>query len=178
MEANSIMIALTIISIIVIFTGPLAAVLVGQYLQDRKKKYGAKLNLLLTLISHRSNRVHPDFVMALNQIDLVYYDCQTVLFAWHKHYENFCKPDSSGVLEERRRSFLDLVQEMADSLGYHKLKQTDVDKVYYPIAHETRDMIDAEMKTQLLGFLKGGNEFFEMIKEKSEAQIKKASSGN
>jgi len=162
------MITLTIISVIAIFSSPVIAVGVGQCLQDRKKKYDAKLNLLLILISHRENQVHSDFVMALNRIDLVYYNDKTVLAAWHKNFENFHKKNEVNFQQTLQLSFLDLVSEMSKSLGYIDLRQTDIDRAYFPEAHGNMAIFDQALKENLVGYLKSGKDVFEYIKNEAD----------
>jgi hypothetical protein len=55
---------------------PLEAVKLGNKLTDTQFKENAKHNLFLTLFSLRGTPLHYDFVKSLNQIDVVFQDCQ------------------------------------------------------------------------------------------------------
>lgn len=168
METKPIMIVLTIISIVAIFLGPVFAVMVGQYLQNRKKKYDAKINLFFTIMSYRYNPVHQDFVRALNLIDVIFQDNHKILDCWHKYHENLHKTNEINLPMTVQRSFLDLVQAMSNSLGYKGLKQTDIDKTYSPKIYGQKELLDQGLRDNLDAFLKSGNEFFEKSKDQPE----------
>ena len=66
-----------ILNLIAIIVAPIAAVLIGQWLQDRSEKRKDKLAIFKTLMFSR-NGWSPESVRALNIIDIVFSDDDTV----------------------------------------------------------------------------------------------------
>jgi len=105
----------------------------GSYFQDRKSKNEAKLNLFLSLMANRkSTPVSKEWVDALNKIDVVFQEDKNVRIAWRAYYKalNQYQPNYSS----QNAYHLDLLAEMANSLGYRNLKQTEIDRYYTPQA--------------------------------------------
>lgn len=118
-------------------TSPVKAVEIGRKLDNEQNKYNAKRDLFLTLFSLRGSPTHYDFVNGLNQIDIVFQDDHKVLTAWANLYNSLNQNNQvnqNGTWELLRT---DLLSEMAQTLGYNSLKQTDIQKYYSPQAHAT-----------------------------------------
>lgn len=118
-----------------IATSPIRAVETGRKLDDEQNKYNAKRDLFLTLFSLRGNPTHYDFVSGLNQIDIVFQDEEKVLIAWEKLYESLGNPNQNNAVQTWDLLRTELLSEMAQSLGYQKLKQTSIQRNYSPKAH-------------------------------------------
>jgi hypothetical protein len=116
-------------------TSPIKAVEIGRKLNDEQNKYDAKSDLFLTLFSLRGNPTHYNFVNGLNQIDIVFQDVQTVLTAWEKLYESLGNPNQNNAVQNWDLLRTELLSEMAQHLGYQKLKQTAIQRNYSPKAH-------------------------------------------
>ncbi|OWP85597.1 hypothetical protein BWK60_13265 [Flavobacterium covae] len=114
---------------------PIKAVETGRKLDNEQNKYNAKRDLFLTLFSLRGNPTHYDFVNGLNQIDIVFEDEENVLFAWQKLFDSLNMANISNPIETRNLLRVELLSEMAQSLGYQKLKQTAIQRNYSPQAH-------------------------------------------
>lgn len=118
---------------------PLKAVETGRKLDNEQNKYNAKRDLFLTLFSLRGNPTHYDFVNGLNQIDIVFQDEEKVLVAWEKLYESLGNTNLTNAVQTWDLLRTELLSEMAQSLGYQKLKQTSIQRNYSPQAHANQD---------------------------------------
>ncbi len=146
-------IGVLIVNIWVIAHSPINAVKVGRKLNDEQQKDNAKRSLFLTLFAYRGSPVHIDFVKALNQIDIVFHDTPTVLQAWQNYYTSV--GIQNQVNEEKIWELLrvDLLSQMAQSLGYSAIKQTDMTKHYYPTGNWNLWLNDYNLKKAAYDFL-------------------------
>ena len=118
---------------------PIKAVETGRKLDKEQNKYNAKRDLFLTLFSLRGNPTHYDFVNGLNQIDIVFEDEEKVLVAWEKLYESLGNNNLTNPIQTWDLLRTELLSEMAQSLGYQKLKQTSIQRNYSPQAHANQN---------------------------------------
>lgn len=115
--------------------------------QNRQIRRNARLDLFLRLMAYRKTSTeHREWVIALNQIDVVFQDNQKVRDAWRNYFDSL-NPKSQHF--ENANSFLlDMMSVIALSLGYNNLKQTDIDRVYVPhlflSERAMKDMIQSE----------------------------------
>lgn len=121
-------------------TSPIKAVETGRKLNNEQNKYNSKSELFLTLFSLRGNPTAYTFVNSLNQIDIVFQDEQAVLTAWGKLFESLNQTNLANPIETWNLLRTDLLSEMAKSLGYRELKQTDIQKNYTPQAHADQNL--------------------------------------
>lgn len=126
-------IILSICQIIAVAAIPLIIWLVGNKQMRKKEKLEAKRDLFFTLMKQRKTfYVTRERTNALNLIDVVYQDDDKVREAW-KNYLSSLNPNSAEI-QNNNAYLLDLLSEMAQSLGYKKLKQTEIDRFYEPQA--------------------------------------------
>lgn len=119
---------------------PVKAVEIGRKLDNEQNKYSAKKDLFLLLFSLRGNPTHYSFVNGLNQIDIVFEDSPEVLAAWSKLYESLDNPNQNNAVQNWDLLRTEMLSEMAQHLGYQKLKQTSIQRNYIPKAHfDTRE---------------------------------------
>ena len=103
----------------------------GIKYQNRKSKRDAQLQLFLTLMANRkANPITKEWVDALNTIDVVFQDKQTVRQAWREYLDSLNA--DSPHFQNNNAFLLDLLSEMALSLGYRNLRQTEIDRFYSP----------------------------------------------
>lgn len=103
----------------------------GIKYQNRKAKKDAQLSLFLTLMANRkSNPITKEWVDALNTIDVVFQDNHKVRHAWREYLDSL--NEKSPHFQSNNAFLLDLLSEMAVSLGYKNLKQTEIDRFYSP----------------------------------------------
>jgi hypothetical protein len=146
-----------------IATGPLNAVKTGRQLNNDQQKDNAKRNLFLTLFALRGSPVHYDFVRGLNQIDVVFEDTPSVLDAWHTHYDSL---QIKGQVNENQIWDLqrtNLLSAMAVSLGYNRIRQTDMLQNYYPEGHSNQFREDWELRFAAKEYLKKGGDLYEIL---------------
>src|ERR1700694_196980 len=70
------------VSIVAIFTGPTAALLIGKFLEERRAKRNRKINIFQSLMANRASRLSFAWVQALNGIETEFYGDKKVIEAW------------------------------------------------------------------------------------------------
>ena len=119
-----------------------SAVIIGRRLNIEQQKDTAKRNLFLTLFALRGSPLHYDFVKSLNEIDIVFEDTQPVLDSWHTYYDSLQIKGQANAQQTWSLQRAELLSAMAFSLGYNRIKQTDIIRDYYPEGHEDRAKSD------------------------------------
>lgn len=129
-----------ILNLIAIIVAPIAAVLIGQWLQDRSEKRKDKLDIFKTLMISR-NGWSPESVRALNIIDIVFSDDDTVKSCWKAYYDRLCVDDPTDAdLKKIKTAQEKLLEAMAVSLGYKdKITWETIQNPYVP-----KGMVEAE----------------------------------
>ncbi len=143
-----------LITVIVIRKSPIDAVKIGRILNDQQNKDNAKRNLFLTLFSFRGIPVHPDFVNALNKIEIVFNDTPVVLEAWHKLYDSY---NNTSLVDQEttwRLIRFELLSKISLSLGYTDLKQYDMEKNYFPQGHANQHISEFEFRNDQQAYYK------------------------
>jgi len=159
-----------IATVYVIYKGPIDAVRIGRDLNDQQLQDSSKRSLFLRLFAYRGSPVHYEFVNALNQIDLVFHDNPTVIQAWHKYYEALHHQDLVNKDEVWTNLRVELLSQMAISLGYPRLSQVDITKHYYPQGHEFQNRTEFEHKQAAYEYHKTGTDAYKLIIEGARNQ--------
>ena len=107
-------IILTIINVLAIIAIPIAAVFLGQKLQDRSQKRRDKLEIFRALMMNRGIGWSVESVHALNLIDVVFSDDNTVRMRWKEYYTQLCIQSPNEMQRKQDK----LLEAMACSLGY------------------------------------------------------------
>ena len=133
-------IIMTIINAIAVFTIPIIAVIIGQYLQNRSEKRKDKLFIFKTLMISR-NGWTIESVRALNIIDIVFADDKNVRARWKEYYDKLCVENPTETELKKIKTAQDkLLEAMAVSLGYKdKVTWETIQNPYIP-----KGMVDAE----------------------------------
>ncbi len=123
------------LTILALVTGPIIAVLISIWIQNRKEKRQNQMNVFSTLIIHKYNQIGHENIQALNLVDIVFKDNKEVrklrkelfdlILVDNKELEDARK----GQIETKRK---ELIQEMAKVLGY-KVSILDFDKIFFPV---------------------------------------------
>lgn len=145
------------VNIIAMITGPVMAVLITLWHQQRSEERNHKYTLFRTLMKRRRG-LNQDWVDALNLIDVVFYDNQEIVNSWHLYHEMLYRQERDH--EEENRKYLDLLHSIALSLGYKKVKQTDIDRFYEPIGLEEQKMLNEALQKEQLTYLQNSNQSF------------------
>lgn len=123
---------LSIVQIVSVAAVPFIVWYIGVKYQDRKTKKDAQLKLFLTLMANRQKTpISEEWVDALNSIDVVFQENKKVRSAWKEYLDSL--DHKSSHFENQNSYKLDLLSEMAESLGYKQLKQTEIDRFYSPV---------------------------------------------
>lgn len=141
--------------LVAMVSGPVFAVLITLWNQERTQKRQAKLQLFLTLMAHRKSIAAPlERTNALNLIDVVYADDSKVVALWHHLYELLGQKPEGVNVEAKNHTYIDLLSEMAKVLGYKNLQQTDIEKFYVPQDAGDNAQMQADLPKELLRVLK------------------------
>lgn len=172
--SNIVILGITCLFIYRSLRSPIDAVRVGRQLNNEQQKDNAKRNLFLTLFALRGSPVHYDFVRGLNQIDIVFEDCQPVLDAWHRLYDSLNLPEQTNAEINWGLMRVELLSAMAVHLGYERIRQTDMIREYYPKGHGEQLQDDLAFRMAALKYFQSGNEIFERaILKADEDEAKK-----
>jgi hypothetical protein len=118
-----------ILSIIAVLLSPLIAVQVTKWLDRINEEKNRKLEIFRILMGQRG--MHPrtnEFIIALNQIDIVYYNNHKVLEKWKKFYE-VTSPGHPELLDNG--NYLnEMLFQMGKVLKYDNLESIDIGKYY------------------------------------------------
>lgn len=129
------------LTILAIFAGPIVAVQLTRYLDDRREVRDRKLQIFKTLMATRSYSVSWPHVEALNRIDLEFSKRRpqerAVLEAWKEYFDLLCNqtisPEQWSV--KRVDLLVELLHRMAVVLDYDFDKTQIKNSSYSPIAH-------------------------------------------
>jgi hypothetical protein len=155
-------IILSICQIVAVTIIPIVVWVGGAKFQDRKAKKDAKLRLFLTLMANRKTTfIQKEKVDALNLIDVVFQDDKRVRYAW-KSYLDSLNPNSPHF-QNNNSYALDLLSEMAISLGYNKLKQTEIDRFYEPQQFTNDYNLKSNLANEKLRVLKASKSYGESL---------------
>ena len=108
---------------------------------------------------------------SLNIIDVVFQDVIKVRLAWKEYFDSL--NNKSPHFETNNSYMLDLLSEMALSLGYKDLKQTEIDTFYNPQLFLNRENIQNELISENLRVLKHSKSFSESFTEKELTEKEK-----
>jgi len=98
---------------------------------------------------HRETRTHPPLFKEGGV-------CVVTLS--HELYELYINPQPPSA-ETVNHKYIELLSAMATALGFRKLKQTDIDKFYYPTAHGKQLEAQVEAQAEWLRVLKKTDHF-------------------
>lgn len=147
-----------ILTLIAIFLSPIVAVGITLWYNHRKDKRQQKMNLFLTLLATRKTfPIPPKFVDGLNTIDVVFHNDKKVISAWKELFAAYYTEPFQAQVADRK--LLDLLDEMAKSLDYKNIKQTDFDAFYKPKLFLNQRAFQETLNQELLRVLKNSDSF-------------------
>lgn len=123
-----------ILNLIAIIVIPIAAVLIGQHLQNRAEIRKDKMQIFKTLMTSRIYGWTQDSVHCLNIIDIVFSDDEKVCRAWKDLYDKYCvqNPDEAQLKKIQNAQYK-LLETIAESLGYkNKITWETIQNPYIP----------------------------------------------
>ncbi len=137
-----------ILNLIAIIVIPIAAVLIGQYLQSQAEKRKDKMQIFKILMTSRIYGWTPDSVHALNIIDIVFADDKEVRAAWKDLNDKYhvSNPDQQHFKKIEQAQYK-LLEAIANSLGYKdKITWETIQNPYIPDGMVMQ--IEAQKKSQ------------------------------
>lgn len=129
------------IMIAAIIVGPIFAVATQIVWYRWKEKRDQKAWVFNTLMSLRALPLAPDYVKALNYIDVVFYKNAKVRERWKTLLGHFCsdaykrEPIEQATFDRARDLAAELMAEMAKDLGYEFDHTHIKENAYYPKGH-------------------------------------------
>lgn len=167
MDSNLI---LAIVQVIAVSLTPIIVWYLGKKYQDRKSKRDAKLKVFLTMMANRkTNPIAKEWVESLNLIDVVFQDDIKVRQAWKEYFDSL--NNRSPHFDTNNSYMLDLLSEMAQSLGYKDLKQTEIDSFYNPQLFLDRDNLQAKLTSEYLRVLEHSKSFSSALTDEEYNEI-------
>ena len=113
--------------------GPVVAVLVGHFFQNRAEKRRDKMNVFTAIMTDRYGW-SKETVLALNSIPIVFSKDTSVREKWKEYYKMLCIQEPNDIqLKERNDALYKLLESMADALGYKGVVNwDDIQNPYIP----------------------------------------------
>jgi hypothetical protein len=161
---------LDIINIIAIIVSPVVAVVVGQILQDRRKKRSDKMEIFKTLMISRGLGWSTESVKALNIIEVVFSDDQLVLDQWKIYYDRLCVEDPNETERFKIKAEGDkLLDVMAKSLGYkEKVTWETIQKPYMPKGLADNIIQQQQYQSAQLDIMNLASNYFQNMKNECD----------
>lgn len=141
--------------------GPLIAVQVTRYLDDKKERNGRKLQIFKTLMSTRAYTISLAHAEALNRIDLEFTSKnkneKNVLNVWQEYLDHLGSKSTDGQAWSNRQLELlvELLYAMGKSLGYDFNKTQIKNGTYSPTAHGRVELEQEKIRQLILEILEG-----------------------
>jgi hypothetical protein len=159
-----------ILILIAIFASPIIAVIITLRYGSIQEKRKQKMSLFMTLLANRKTYPIPtSFVDALNTIDVVFHNKKEVVSAWKSLFDSYhIKPFDP---DKANKEFLNLLDAMANSLGYKKIKQTTLDSFYSPSFYTNQLLSQEELSKEILRVLKNSHSLGTPIQSDQNNQI-------
>ncbi len=141
-----------------VLIGPVLAVLVTRFNDDRREKKSRQLSILRSLIKTRQVRLDAEHVGALNVIELEFYSVKSIITAYTDyiaHLASAIPPENAqeNYFRNRHDLFVALLHAIGSHLGY-SFDKLDLDRrAYSPIAwvdEQDRARKNAALLTELL----------------------------
>lgn len=127
----------SILTLIAIVVGPIAAVLITRWLDSISQSKQRKYELFKALMQTRGKRLDPVHVSALNVIELEFFKYPKVRDAFKKYVEHLSSPQPSSTQEEQNKFydqrsdlFMELIFEVGNAVGY-KFDKRELDRRSY-----------------------------------------------
>ncbi len=147
------------IVILAIVAAPVVAVHVQKTLEVIRERKSRRLKLFHTLMATRAARVSAQHVQALNMIDFEFYNNERIRELWKIYLDHFGtqyeESEISLWISRGDDFFIDLLHEMATSLGYSFDRVHLKKGIYTPIAHGDLEMEQLAIRKNLTKILSG-----------------------
>ena len=122
---------MSIVNLIAIVVIPIVAVIIGQMLQNRAQKRNDKIQIFKILMTSRIYGWTTESVQAMNLIEIVFADDDTVCKQWKVYYDKLCV-ENQTELQKIKKEDEKLLETMAKSLGYKNITLDTIQSPYIP----------------------------------------------
>jgi hypothetical protein len=149
------------LTILAILTGPLAALLIQKYIEERRARTERKVKIFRDLMANRAARLSAPFVQALNGIETEFYGKTEVIEAWRSLVEHLYTTQPTDAAENKRwtdqvtQHVNSLLYLMGESLDYHFDKVTLKRNVYYPTGWNTVELENTKLRQAAVKVFEG-----------------------
>ena len=120
---------MNIINLIALIVVPILAVIIGQKLQDRAQKRNDKIQIFKILMMSRIYGWTTESVQAMNLIEIVFADDDTVCKQWKVYYDKLCVENPTETeLQKIKKEDEKLLETMANDpkkAAYYEKKIQD-----------------------------------------------------
>lgn len=151
----------TLATIGAILLGPILAVLITRFIDNRRLDYMRRLEVFRTLMKFRARPLTQEYVGGLNSVEIEFARDKKVITAWKALLEDFSGPWPTAQNEidsaTRKRQTLQakLISTVADALGI-RIEQLDISTGgYYPRGWDFSEMEQIKMRQLFLEILEG-----------------------
>lgn len=114
------------------------ATLVTLWWQDRSRQKQEKIRIFTILMSKRYEISADESVDALNMVDVVFYESDSVRSALRNFREATALPESNTKSQVITDKHLKLLEIMAEDIGYKKIRWDDIKEYYFPVGLSER----------------------------------------
>src|ERR1700683_4667288 len=94
-----------IATIIAVIAGPILAVLVTRYVDERRIKQTRRMNVFRTLMRTRKMRLSADHVGAINLVEIEFQGEQQVLVRWKEYWNHLAQGAVPNPTEAQNKEF-------------------------------------------------------------------------
>ncbi|MBN1783438.1 MAG: hypothetical protein JW812_00535 [Alphaproteobacteria bacterium] len=146
-----------------VIVGPILAVIITRWLDNRRSKKDMRLQIFRALMRDRRNKLSFDFVAALNLIEVEFYDDKSVISAWKRLYESLIKrwhndEEKYQITYEWDILTTKLLSEVGKCLGFKNIEQTDImSGGYAPQGWAERENKQYHINELLINLLENNN---------------------
>lgn len=154
--------AVALVNLLAILVGPIVAVLITRWMDDRSKTYARRYDVFRDLMRTRAAKLSPAHVDALNLVEIEFHRFPNVKLAWQRYMENLFAGtpvdanEQSNFFVRREQLFIKLIQEVANTVGLRSVDITDVmTNNYYPIGWQTEQQEQQQVRQLLIQTLAG-----------------------
>jgi hypothetical protein len=152
---------LEILTLIAILVGPIVALAIQRWSDNRKEARDRKLAVFKTLMMHRATPVSIPYVQALNLIDVEFTENsekeKIVRTAWKilLDHLNDADKDAATWVEKSRDFTSDLLAKMGNCLGYEFDSVHLKKHAYYPVGLGNIEEEQHQLRRKILDLLDG-----------------------
>lgn len=153
---------LATVNLAAILVGPIAAVVVTRFMDDRSTQKARRYQIFRDLMRTRAAKISPPHVEALNLVEIEFHSIPRVKDAWQRYMENLFaatpvdSAEQSNFFLKREQLFIKLVQEVSKKVGLRSVDITDaMTNNYYPMGWQNEQQEQEQVRRLLIAVLSG-----------------------